>query len=143
VPGPVVRYFEPTGAYSGHWGVDLAAPVGSPVTAASPGSVTFAGSVAGMRSVTVDHGGGVKTSYSYLSRIDVTRGDRVAQGDVVGLSGLDHGRQALHFSVRLRDVYQDPLAWLGCLEDPRDGLALLPRQPMPVPVSAPGRQRGP
>ena len=73
--------FAPVGRYEGHWGLDLAARYGSPVRAAGAGIVTFAGSVAGMRSVTIDHGGGLRSSVSYLSEILVETGMRVVAGD--------------------------------------------------------------
>ncbi|HEX5630830.1 MAG TPA: M23 family metallopeptidase, partial [Acidimicrobiia bacterium] len=110
VSGPVVAGFAPQGYYGGHWGVDLAVPEGSPVGAAAAGTVTFAGSVAGMLTVTVNHGGVVRTSYSYLSSVAVSAGDRVARGTVVGASGMDHDRAAVHWSLRVGDVYVDPRA---------------------------------
>ena len=114
VSGDVVRPFAPVGRYGGHWGVDLAAPIGTPVRASAGGTVTFAGSVAGVRSVTVHHGGGLRTSYSYLSAIDVRSQQVVRSGRVLGESGLDHGRAALHWSLRSGDEYRDPLAATGC-----------------------------
>ncbi len=77
VPGSVVAPFAPAGRYEGHWGIDLAARYGSPVRASGSGVVTFAGSVAGMRSVTIDHGGGLRSSVSYLSEILVEAGTAV------------------------------------------------------------------
>ena len=47
VPGDVVQGFSPQGSYAGHWGIDLAAEVGTPVRAVRSGVVTFAGPVAG------------------------------------------------------------------------------------------------
>ena len=74
VAGPIVRGFAPVGSYGGHWGIDFGTPASTPVAAAAGGVVTFAGSVAGMLSVSLDHGGGLKTSYSYLSEIAVSEG---------------------------------------------------------------------
>lgn len=125
VPGPVVNGFEPVGLYAGHWGVDLLAESGTPVTAALDGVVSFAGSIAGRRSVTVAHAGGLRTSYSYLATIDATVGDRVAAGDALGTTGAEHGG-TLHFSVRVFDRYVDPAELLSCryLADPSGGLWL-------------------
>lgn len=124
VSGPVARPFAPVGAYGGHWGVDLAVPPGTPVHAAAAGVVTFAGSVAGRSSVTIDHGG-MRTSYSYLSRVTVAPGP-IAAGAIVGLSGIDRGIAALHLSVRVGDRYVDPERLLGCgLGPPGPGLRLL------------------
>ncbi|NIR41214.1 MAG: M23 family metallopeptidase, partial [Actinobacteria bacterium] len=79
----VLAPFAPAGDYAGHWGIDVPAEPGSQVTSPVPGWVTFAGSVAGMRSVTVA-GGAVRVSFSYLADIAVEPGERVAAGDPVG-----------------------------------------------------------
>jgi len=126
VDAVIVRHFAPVGRFGGHWGVDFGADPDTPVRAAGPGMVTFAGDVAGVLSVTVDHGGGLRTSYSYLSEITVSRGQPVAAGGVVGRSGLDHDVAAVHFSVRVGDVYRDPEDWLRCLEAPAPALSLIP-----------------
>jgi len=119
--GPVVRGFAPQGPYGGHWGVDVAVDPGTPVRAVAAGVVTFSGSIAGNQTVTVSHGGGVRTSYSYLSARYVTGGHRVAIGGAVGASGVDHGVAAIHFSLRVGDRYVDPLA--SC-RTPSPGLRL-------------------
>lgn len=120
VSGEVVQGFLPTGRYSGHWGIDIAAPEGAPIRAADDGYVSFSGVVVGNRTVTVDHGG-LRTSYSYLSSRAVGKGDVVRRGDVVGIVGTHDGRVALHFSVRIGDRYidrsdpriRDGLRWIG------------------------------
>lgn len=124
--GEIVAPFAPIGRYEGHWGIDIAAPVGAAVHAAGPGVVTFAGSVAGRLSVTVDHGGGLRTSYSYLQWTTVGRGVRVRPGTVIGVSGDAHGAPAVHFSVRVNGRYQDPANWLRCLRRPAVALRLSP-----------------
>jgi murein DD-endopeptidase MepM/ murein hydrolase activator NlpD len=126
VIGEIVRDYAPVGRYGGHWGVDFSVAEGTDVHAAEAGTVTFAGEVAGVLSVTVDHGGGLRTSYSYLSEIDVVRGQRVTVGSVVGTSGSDHDLAAVHFSVRIGDVYQDPEDWLACFSSPYPALNLVP-----------------
>ena len=110
VAGPIVAPFAPQGAYGGHWGIDLAVPLGTPVRAAAAGVVTFSGEVAGRSSVTIHHGGSVRTSYSYLGGRTVDEGAFVTTGEVVGTSGIDHGVPALHFSLRVGDRYLDPAA---------------------------------
>ena len=126
VDGPIIAGYAPVGRYAGHWGVDVAASPGTTVAAAAPGRVTFAGTVAGRRSVTVDHGGGIRTSVSYLALIDVAVGRIVAAGDPLGRSGRAHGREAVHFSVRVDGEYVDPAVWLVCLRSPFRGLRLAP-----------------
>ena len=112
--GPVQREFAPTGRYSGHWGVDWVVPEGTEVRAAGAGTVTFAGTVAGNLTLTVNHGGGLRTSYSYLSVLLVENGDHVAEATTLGASGGGHGTPALHFSVRVGSAYVDPLRVVGC-----------------------------
>jgi murein DD-endopeptidase MepM/ murein hydrolase activator NlpD len=113
-PGEVVREFAPVGAYAGHWGVDFATGQGSEVVAAADGVVTFAGSVAGVRTVTVLHEGSLRASYSYLDEIAVAVGDSVRAGDVLGRSGVDHGVGAVHVSARVGGVYVDPMFMFSC-----------------------------
>lgn len=126
VAGEILRPYAPVGSYGGHWGVDFATAVGEPVRAADGGEVTFAGSVAGVLSVTVHHGGGLRTSYSYLSEVLVVAGQRVHRSDELGRSGVDHGVEAVHFSVRIGDEYGDPEPWLRCWGSPAAGLSLFP-----------------
>lgn len=138
VPGAVVRPFAPQGPYAGHWGVDLMASVGTPVVAAAAGVVTFAGPVAGRLSVTVHHGGGVRTSYSYLSALFVAGGEVVAGGASLGASGIDHGLEALHLSLRVGEDYVDPLRWLECRLAPPGVAGRL--APAPQPYASPMRR---
>jgi hypothetical protein len=118
VPGAVVReYREPPARFaSGHRGVDFAAPAGTPVRAASDGRVTFAGTVSGSLHVVVEHTGGVRTSYSFLARIDVDEGSPVRRGDILGAaggSGGGHRRGVLHFGARAGARYFDPMLLFG------------------------------
>ncbi|MDF1595190.1 MAG: M23 family metallopeptidase [Acidimicrobiia bacterium] len=127
VPGPVVQGFEPVGRYAGHWGVDYHAVAGTAVTAGQAGTVSFAGVVAGNRTITIDHGGGVKSSYSYLSSVSVEVGERIRRGAAIGLSGRAHGTDAVHFSVRVGGTYVDPNRLFSCsLLDPAAALRLVP-----------------
>ncbi len=123
VGGPVIERFAPIGRYAGHWGIDFDVPSGTAVRAADAGVVTFTGVVVGNRTVTIDHGG-VRTSYSFLTRILTSRGATVGRGQVIAVSGHHGGRPSLHFSVRIRDVYVDPEPLLVCRGDPGPGLWL-------------------
>lgn len=118
VRGPVIFPFEPpTGPYgTGHRGIDIAAPIGSPLRAAGSGQVTFAGWVAGSLFISIDHPDGVRTTYSWLSAVSVSRGDRVDAGQTIGATGSGHHARVpphLHFGARVGDVYIDPLLLLG------------------------------
>lgn len=127
VDGAQVRGFAPTGRYSGHWGVDWSVPADTPVRAAGPGTVSFTGVVAANQTVTVDHGGGLRTSYSYLADVLVKRGQRVEGSTTLGTSGVAHGFEGLHFSVRIGGTYVDPLSIIGCrLSNPSKALRLVP-----------------
>lgn len=94
-----------------HVGLDVAVPVGSPVVASSHGEVLavddyfFNG-----KTVFLDHGNGLITMYCHLDRIDVTPGDQVGKGQLLGLSGQS-GRATgphLHWSVVLNGAMVDP-----------------------------------
>jgi len=118
VTGPVIRGFDPPESPfgSGHRGIDIAAAFGTTVVAPAPGRVSFAGSVAGRLFVTVDHGGGLLSTCSFLSGIAVRRGDLVAAGQPLGQSGSGHPGDVVpnvHFGVRLNGVYVDPLDYLA------------------------------
>ncbi len=121
VTGPVIAAFDPPDdPYgSGHRGIDIAVAVATPVLAPADGVVTFAGPVGGRLFVTVDHGAGVRSTSSFLSALGVRRGQAVLRGQVLGRSGSGHAGAAVphvHFSVRLDDVYVDPLAYLEPLD---------------------------
>lgn len=133
VDGPIAHGFEPTGRYSGHWGVDYAVALGSPVRAAVTGRVSFAGQVGGMLSVTIEPVPGLKVSTSYLSETRVRRGTFVRKGQVVGLSGTEDGLEVVHFSVRIAGRYVDPVGQMGCRStDITRALRLItPPQPYP------------
>jgi murein DD-endopeptidase MepM/ murein hydrolase activator NlpD len=95
-----------------HLGVDYAAPAGTPVGAAADGLVTTAGWLGGYgRTVKVRHANGYETLYGHLSRIDVRRGQRVAQGDRIGAVGATGIATGPHLDYRMsRDgQFIDPL----------------------------------
>jgi murein DD-endopeptidase MepM/ murein hydrolase activator NlpD len=118
VTGPVVRAFDPPqDPYgSGHRGIDIAAPSGTPVRAAGSGTVTFAGSVGGELFVTVAHAGGLASTYSWVSALSVRRDDVVVQGQEIARSGTGHPGTSepphLHLGVKLDGEYVDPLLYL-------------------------------
>ena len=99
-----------------HPGIDIPADTGTPVAAAGTGVVVSAGFAPdgyGKR-VVIDHGDGVTTISAHLSRVDVSTGQDVAAGDVVGLVGATGEATGphLHFEVRLRGAAVDPLSAL-------------------------------
>jgi murein DD-endopeptidase MepM/ murein hydrolase activator NlpD len=121
VVGPVIRGFDPPASTfgSGHRGIDIAAGVGFPVRAPAAGKVSFAGPVGGRLFLTIDHGAGLESTYSWLDALIARRGDPVSRGQLIGRSGSGHpgaGVPHLHFGVKLLDVYVDPLDYLGPAE---------------------------
>ena len=115
VDGPVVRGFvAPRTPYGpGHRGVDFAVPPGTPVVAAGPGTVVFAGRVGSSSHVVVLHpASGWRTGYSFLATVAVRRGQSVVAGTVVGTTGGvgdGYDGTVLHFSLRIGDEYVDPM----------------------------------
>ncbi len=96
-----------------HYGVDISAPTGTPIHAAADGVVVFAGwRRAYGNTVIVDHGDGIATLYAHCSRVLVSEGEVVKQGQVialVGSTGLSTGPH-LHFEVRRYGEPINPLA---------------------------------
>ncbi|MFY9588692.1 MAG: M23 family metallopeptidase, partial [Actinomycetota bacterium] len=133
VHGPIIRHFErpPTPYAAGHRGLDMAVPIGTPVVASNDGVVAFAGSVAGELFVSIDHADGIRTTYSYLSTILVRRGDVVARGQRIAMSGPGHAgatQPHLHFGMRFGDAYLDPEPYLieGLRRDLSQAIRLAP-----------------
>jgi peptidoglycan hydrolase-like protein with peptidoglycan-binding domain len=95
-----------------HSGIDLPAPLGTPVYSARSGEVVWAGWRDGYGFlVTVAHGHGERSMYAHLSRIDVRVGVWIGEGVRVGLIGAtgDATGPHLHFEVRIRGAAVDPL----------------------------------
>jgi murein DD-endopeptidase MepM/ murein hydrolase activator NlpD len=99
-----------------HMGVDIAAPAGSPIVAAAGGVVRFAGELfLTGNTILIDHGYGLETSYAHLSRIDVTPGQRLRQGEQIGLVGAT-GRVTgphLHWGMEWFEIRLDPQLVVG------------------------------
>lgn len=103
-----------------HEGIDMAAPIGTPVFAAAAGSVIYAGDeVRGYGNmVVVKHADDLSTVYAHNSVLLVRTGDSVEAGQEIARVG-DTGRATaphLHFEVRRRDTPQDPLQFLPSLK---------------------------
>jgi murein DD-endopeptidase MepM/ murein hydrolase activator NlpD len=133
VVGPVIGVFEPpeTPFGSGHRGIDIAAPFGTIVVAPETGVVAFAGPVGGELFVTLDHGGGLTSTYSWLSEVQVRRGDVIARGAPIARSGRGHAGSTtphLHLGVRQDGSYLDPMGFLGPLSV-SDFIRLAPLDP--------------
>ncbi|HZA14690.1 MAG TPA: M23 family metallopeptidase, partial [Myxococcaceae bacterium] len=107
-----------------HDGIDLAAPLGTPVHTAQSGRVLYAGEQNGYGLVAiVDHGEGLITLYAHNRDLRVKTGQRVRDRQViatVGESGRTSGPH-LHFEVRVNGVPVDPLLYLAAPAERRVG----------------------
>jgi len=114
VSGPVT---SPFGMRWGrmHTGIDIGVPYGTPIRAAASGQVIYAGWMDGYGNlVFIDHGRGISTGYAHQSRIAVSNGQAVTQGQVIGYVGCTGHcfGPHLHFEVRVNGTPVDPLAYL-------------------------------
>ena len=124
--GPTSFTGEPPLCYEGacyahfHDGLDIAAPVGTPVLAMAAGRVTLAGRVAdGAVVVMIDHGQGVLTLYGHLEpALAISKGDEVAAGQLLGSVGLTGHTTGPHLHLEV---------WNGGA--PIDPLTVLPPRP--------------
>jgi hypothetical protein len=145
VEGRVISRFDfhASAPYKGgqHRGIDIAARLGTPVVAATAGTVAFAGDLGDSgTAVSIEtRDGRLRTSYLHLSAVSVARGQEVDRGQAIGTSGTS-GRPSravphLHFGVRADGRpagYLDPL---GFLREPGDE--------RPPPVGPGGLRRRP
>lgn len=104
------------GHHGVHTGVDLPAPMGTPVVAAADGVVRVAGRRGGYGNlVELAHADGSATRYAHLSAILVRPGEAVSRGQLIaqiGSTGRSTGAH-LHFEYRVGGVAVNPLAYLG------------------------------
>jgi len=102
-----------------HAGLDIAAPIGTPVRAAADGVVALKHDMMVMtgNTVVLNHGYGLQTVYIHMNKINVADGQQVKQGDVIGEIGMT-GRASgphLHFGVTWFDTRLDPQTVLAVL----------------------------
>lgn len=96
-------------------GVNIGAPVGTPVAAVAGGTVEFADHLPGFgQCVILDHGEGYYTLYAHLARVFVTAGAEAARGQVLAEVGRpEPGEESqLYFEVRQGRTPLDPADWL-------------------------------
>jgi lipoprotein NlpD len=99
-----------------HEGVDIAAPVGTPVMAAASGQVIFAGRMRGYgKIIIIQHENHYVTVYAHDSTNLVREGQMVSRGQVIGRVGrTGHTTGAnLHFEVRHNNIASNPLLYLA------------------------------
>ncbi len=102
----------------GHRAIDIGLPEGNAVYASDTGTVTYAGwNTYGYGNlIVVNHGNGYETFYAHLSSINVSPGQIVYQGNLIGLSGNTGNSSGphIHFEIRLNGNQDDPCWYLGC-----------------------------
>ena len=98
-----------------HTGIDIKGAQGTPVGAAGPGEVLFAGWLRGYGQVIIiDHGNNLSTVYAHLSSMSVREGAAVKKGQTIGAvgsTGVATGAH-LHFEVRVGGEARDPMKYL-------------------------------
>lgn len=111
--GPITSYYGPRWGRM-HTGIDIDGATGQPIVASNSGTVIMAGVYSGYGNcVIIDHGG-VQTLYAHMNSINVSDGEQVAQGEIIGTVGAtgnvtgDH----LHFETRVNGSPVDPLTYL-------------------------------
>jgi peptidoglycan DL-endopeptidase CwlO len=116
VNGPITSPFCERRAWEAcHPGIDIGVPTGTPIRAADGGRVSIAGPTGGYGNYTcIQHTASLATCYGHQSRIAVSVGQSVSQGQVIGYSGctgLCFGPH-LHFEVRVNGSVVNPLNYL-------------------------------
>lgn len=110
------RHDPINGKWTGHNGVDLAAPKNTPIVATRSGVVTFCGyqeDGAG-NYIWINHGDGFKSIYMHMTRYIVKQGQYVEAGEIIGYVGTT-GRSTgyhLHFGLKYNGSYVDPLKYI-------------------------------
>lgn len=109
------RILMASGGTKPHKGVDIAAPLGTPILAAAPGVVIqrdFQPDYGNL--IVIDHGHGYSTQYAHMQKIHVHVGKKVKKGEVigtVGMSGFTNGPH-LHYEIHIHGVKVNPQAYL-------------------------------
>lgn len=96
---------------SSHTGLDIATSTGTPIAAAASGTVTFSGykgSYGNM--IVITHGNGIQTYYAHCSKLNVSAGTKVSQGQNIGAVGSTGNSTGphLHLEVRVNGVAYNP-----------------------------------
>ena len=103
------------GGRRAHKGVDLAAPVGTPIYATADGMVSRASWFSGYGLfVSLEHGGTMQTRYGHMSRLNVAEGQMVHKGDVIGFVGSTGNSTGphLHYEVRVSGEAVNPTPYM-------------------------------
>lgn len=122
---PVKSSFRHTSGFGRRWGrshegIDMAAPIGTPVYATGDGVVVWAGRQGAYGNlIKIQHELGTETRFGHLSKIGVKVGQRVSQGDAIGAIG-NTGRSTgphLHYEVRVKGRAIDPMTFIKAAQN--------------------------
>lgn len=109
------RVHPVTGGLKGHKGLDMGAPIGTPIYATADGVISKASWWGGYGLfVSIEHGGELETRYGHMSRLNVAEGQRVRKGEIIGFVGST-GRSTgphLHYEVRVRGEAVNPIPYM-------------------------------
>ncbi|MEO0141993.1 MAG: M23 family metallopeptidase [candidate division WOR-3 bacterium] len=98
-----------------HEGIDIGAPIGTPVVAPADGMVISVENRFGFGlTITIDHGYGYSTLYAHLQKANVESGEMVKRGDIIGFVG-DSGKSTgphLHYEIRISGIPVDPIDYI-------------------------------
>lgn len=116
------------GASTDHKGVDISAVTGTQVYAANAGTIDVGYNATSGNWVSVTGADGLKTVYRHLQTAQVTKGQSVAAGDPIALSGATGNVTGahLHFEVLVDGKYVDPMQMIGKAETPASSAAAAP-----------------
>jgi len=110
-----MRVHPVLGGLRAHKGIDLSAPVGTPIHATADGVVGKAAWFGGYGLyVQLEHGNDLETRYGHMSRLNVAEGQHIHKGDIVGYVGTT-GRSTgphLHYEVRVSGVAVNPVPYM-------------------------------
>ncbi len=98
-----------------HNGLDISAPEGSPVYAPANGVITYRGYQGGFGNLLeITHGGGLKSRYGHLKKFNVSKGQRVKRGDLIGYIGSTGRSTAphLHYEIIKDDKAINPMKYI-------------------------------
>lgn len=99
-----------------HTGIDFAAKAGTHIYSWRDGKVTFAGWSGGYGNfIIIDHGNGFVTRYAHCSKIAVTKGQTVSQGQIIGYVGTTGNSTGnhLHFEIKVNGRFVNPRNYLS------------------------------
>lgn len=116
INGKLLSSFGSKGGGKVNDGLNIAVGEGTPIQAAGDGVVAYSGDEIGVFGglILISHGQGWVTAYGHASKLNVTRGEKVKMGDVIGLAGESGYVQEpqLHFEIRKDRKPVDPIAHL-------------------------------